>query len=969
MTPEQIHNILTSIDLPLDDPQFLPTIFAAVVGQGKKGEDKVKRILDEEYLKLSIQVDRSGIQESCSVRNVLRSRALASTLINEKGELESALLPIAIEHLKATLYSLGPNRHYDAKRQQQILSVLLILSNNQEVVRLLKKIYKPFGNKHLESLIRDTLDLPHSTIITDMHTRQAVLAAWFCCLRQNVGSCFATAPAEIIHDEQPEQFLLDMSELLSTGRLKRVIHGVEYAVPMSPSWGNGDLKKPLVVYRVSGVSASEPWRSPAMILALESVGILHKEQPFKAKSGALRNLIMPLIARKARDSAYAIVTTEEILRDILLHAASLSEKQIDEFENRPRIMANALSLFTAPAKPDSVSAKCSRFFEQYEITSKIFRGFADNALLKAWEFTLASFAETKLEFTTWNLYASLGFNTSDPGGIGGCIYRIIQEKLDLANRKVEELQRSYEAAFYQLKTTESLLMHATTEKEMEWKRVEYRTAKSECDLAEEVRSRAQNAARSLVALHQSLHDVYIELFQNYFQEVYDADMQDVATGPFDDSPAGFRLLYKHGRSQTSLWTQVKNQHDFIEALCSFFSATESQLMELLDVEGMERDLSDIVTAIITHIRTREFLESAFNRTAAIHQKAPIKNPLENLDKIKTKPWVYVSGGNMHSLLQSYYRRETPLSEVSKWFESETELLMFLIDSVKEIPPQFMKSFAAQRRNALLMQSPTHAFLLKPNYSSFKEVCSKEGFTYTMVRDRYITPAKRFIETLYLDDEMLHFFLSQLFANVPEYYQRRLNELFRFIRGPMNPLFLRRYILDALAQDRSQRLLSVDEIDSFLYSALPLCPASELQMRCQQILQQLHFPSINHFEPFLRSLHNSFVTADRLQQICQAIICLNQGQGSTAEDYPLLISQAARKLGFAMPAPILFADTNWVKDEFALLVNPGTGELELWRMDYIGRNGSPMSIWKKWVDGSHDHPKWVIYNKPAEYGQL
>ena len=43
----------------------------------------------------------------------------------------------------------------------------------------------------------------------------------------------------------------------------------------------------------------------------------------------------------------------------------------------------------------------------------------------------------------------------------------------------------------------------------------------------------------------------------YFQEVYDADMhEDVEGSLYDDSPAGFRLLYKHGRRNPGTWTLI-----------------------------------------------------------------------------------------------------------------------------------------------------------------------------------------------------------------------------------------------------------------------------------------------------------------------------------------------------------------------------------------------------------------------------
>jgi hypothetical protein len=90
--------------------------------------------------------------------------------------------------------------------------------------------------------------------------------------------------------------------------------------------------------------------------------------------------------------------------------------------------------------------------------------------------------------------------------------------------------------------------------------------------------------------------------------------------------------------------------------------------------------------------------------------------------------------------------------------------------------------------------------------------------------------------------------------------------------------------------------------------------------------------------------------------------------TTSVDYHLQIALAAQQLGYAMPAPIIFADTNWVKEEFGFLVNPGTAVLELWRVDYTGTQGFPMSSWKQWLNGSRPNQKWAVYTKPSEYGQ-
>ncbi len=57
-----------------------------------------------------------------------------------------------------------------------------------------------------EQVIRDTLQVPHNTAITDGHARQAVLSAWLVNYDRTWAPVIAPAPAIIIHDEQPHNY-------------------------------------------------------------------------------------------------------------------------------------------------------------------------------------------------------------------------------------------------------------------------------------------------------------------------------------------------------------------------------------------------------------------------------------------------------------------------------------------------------------------------------------------------------------------------------------------------------------------------------------------------------------------------------------------------------------------------------------------------------------------------------------------
>lgn len=983
MLLQKINDILSAIKVPLIDPQFPLRIFSAVTKERKlaqtKDGDNLRRVCAEEYGDLSRRLDNTKIQESCSVRNILKTRRLANLLINDKGELLSSLLPRVIDHLTQFLHSLGPERQYDSKRHEHIIKVLSALQNNPELARALKRISKPYFNPWAEQLIRDTLQLPPHISITDAHARRAALAAWSCFLRQNVGSCFATAPAIIVHEEQPEQFLIDLAELLGTGRLKRTYGGIEYSVPLSTSWGAGDLRKILLLVYDLKHDEQAVWNAPGLIVALEGIGFLEGEELIKAKTEKTKEFILNAFPEWNEKKPYLYASAEEILRRVIMKQNHVTEEDIKEFENRPRAMIHtSLLMQTAPTSLGSKSEASLNFQQQFQRAMDLFKAMADNALLKAWEFTLASFSEIKSEFTRWNLYASLGLETEEPGGIGQCLYHIVQQKLERANEKVHEYQFEYEQLYGQIQQLEMRIRSASTEKEAQWIRVEYQSKVNEFQLLQEMRDNAHAQAQTYANLINLLIEKYDTLFPQYFQEVYDADMHEVNVGPYDDSPAGFRLLYKHGRTSTAQWTKIKTPQEFVDALANFFISTEQELVSHELLGHMESDIAEIVTALVTHVRTNEFLETAFTRMAKAHNTLPIRDPLEHLDQIEKKPWAYTSGGTMSTLVSCYYRREQKPTEVARWVENPMELFVFLVDTIKQIPYKTMEDFVKNPEKSMLMHSPSHAFLLKPGLSPFKEAWQAEFFTYTWLRDNLTKPRWNFVNDISLSGDEMDYLIQQLQESVPRDYRHNFIRAFKYMQGPMSSSQFRSHLVGEFAfnrglQSRGQPVLPNDAIDSALYTLLPLTPYHKIMERTQAILSRQ--PKIANdklidimtaIDEHTNHLGSGFISAQQLQEICIAFLSLAYDSTSFPQNIPSEILKVARQLGFAMPAPIIFADSNWVKEMFAFVVNPGTEEVELWRVDPLGRTGFPMSSWQQWLNGTRKDALWGIYTRPYEY---
>ena len=525
-------------------------------------------------------------------------------------------------------------------------------------VQKFRRFSLPLYNRFAEQIIRWTLDLPSDAKLQDFHIKQAAIAACLTPLRQSVGSCFATAPAIEIQEFHLDLFVDDLYELLSRGRLTRVVEGVEYAAPFC---------------------------------------------------------------------------------------------------------------FT-------VSQKNSLY----------------NALLKVWEFTLASYCDIKMEFSKWNLGWCIGIPPQEVGGIGAILKRGLEERLEKDHRVTQKRHQDVIVAHEQLKAVETLARSARTQEELRRLKAEGIAKAHHLHVSEELFNEAQEKEKLTAELLPLLLEQYTHLFQGYFQEIYDSEFTDEVNSEYEDRKAGFRLIYKHGRVDSSLWTPIYNSEQFIASLDDFFRLTESQLTHFLQTPHEKEVVVEMTTLILQHLHTKEFLETTLARAK----------------KRGRLPWAYSSGGSVDQITSLYYRKNIPLQSEKRQIQNPLDLFTFIIETMKSLPPQ---------QKPLLFESPTHVCLLLPEMSEFYEAWNDRGFTYTWIRDRWLEPAKQF-------------YLEQKFSKEEqkELY-RRLN-----VTGDLKA--------SMTLQEFVHPLKYMDGLESFLYETLPLLPAE----RCQALLQTT--PS----EPFLSS---------------------------------------------------------------------------------------------------------------------
>lgn len=878
-------------------------------------EGSLEQILDRKgEVALSLQHDRAKLQDSYTFRLKRRAYLISCHLIDEQGQFDLARLKSVIDCLEKERFLFTPDGYCDAVAMKHMQNVLQKILNDPSFLRSLQKFQSPLCHAWAEEIILLSNASFHFSTASFCQIQRAVLSALLTPLRQNVGSCFATAPAILIQEEQLESFLADLYELLMTGMMKKVIRGKEIQVPLSPSFGGGDLYK-----KVS--FSLELCMSPGLISALEVAGVLSSE-----KNGEISQILGPIFQKTPS------LTVKDLIHKALLLSMELNEEDVLRYQETYRRFVRSKE-WERSGKGAAFSKKhllVASMLEKEKKACAAFKIHTDHPLVKAWEFTLASFSESKMDFSRWNLYSSLGLHPEEKEGIGELIYGFLQKNLDTSQEKSKEYEVEAQVAYDAVRATELLLQNAGSESEVRRLQAELYSRVYHMRTCLELRDTAHSKASEYSTFFSFLLEQYDAKFPEYFQEIYDADLREGHIKEYEDSPAGFRLVYKHGRKNAFLWTMIYDEEEYRAALTDFFLLVEPQIAAESSWEHAAKTLSDITTFVIEHLNTKEFLETSKSRI--------IKAYGENVEG--RTPWSYLSGGSMAILLQSYYQRESPATEETKQIEDPQELSIFLLDTLKSAP-------LSSAHHKKLFSSPTHAFILHPQLELFYSGWQADLFSYTWVRDKIIAPRKAFYEKITLSSSEQLFLLERLGISASQV---------SLMAECSVPAF-RNQILEM----RSFRF-PADALDAFLYESLPLTEGFFGKMQVRAILSGLcDFSEVLESFP---DVSDSYITAKGLKNLAKAVYLLSQKSLSLSVDLHEVIAKKTESIGLSPPAPLLFADTNWSQFFFGFIVNPGTYALELWRLMPSGF-GFPMTPWNSYLNKTHSY-SWSIYINPSEY---
>ena len=335
-----------------------------------------------------------------------------------------------------------------------------------------------------------------------------------------------------------------------------------------------------------------------------------------------------------------------------------------------------------------------------------------------------------------------------------------------------------------------------------------------------------------------------------------------------------------------------------------------------------------------------------------------------------KPWVYTSGGTMTTLLKTYYRRSGEFTEESRWVENETDLLIFLIDAIKNQSALVTDLYKKNPHLGMLMASPSHAFVLHPGFSLYREGWQEEGFTYTWVRDQVFSPSHQFYARIRLTPEEQQLLVDLFSATLPPLLSHHLQKRFSPSKEAIGTVQFRTKVLEHLfsfsssQQDANKRAIA-DRIDAFLYEALPIVPGKEFKVVLRRLFADHFDQKIADALSTFPDVPSTLMTAKMVKESAKACWIKAHQKVGYPFDIHQYIADHARFINLSAPTPLLFADTNWANFYFGFVINPGTGRFELWRLDRTASQGMPMSGWQHWINGTNRRP-WSVYVRPFEY---
>ncbi len=348
-------------------------------------------------------------------------------------------------------------------------------------------------------------------------------------------------------------------------------------------------------------------------------------------------------------------------------------------------------------------------------------------LLKCFEYTIASMTEFNLDSHAGTLYVSLGVDPSVETGLGKQIYTLVEEELRRIEEEAHKAHIEAQKALDVVNMTNSQMSQATSYERVQSLQATGQSFQSQLQAALEKRDELVNQSEEISGFFSKWQEGLAHHIKFYFQEVFDPKLKKEEFS-YEDSPAGFRLVCKHGRQIIKTWTMIDSPKEYFLSLKEFFLNFEHKLHDDFQTRRIKSLSTQITNSSIQFVLNDAFISEALNRLKAIN------TPYEYIE-----PWAYLSGGTLTSVLGCFIGKLGLLQQVTFHPKDATELLIQIIDFIKDSPARLQERFIKNGNRGLLAQSSTHAFILKPGFKELMHFWIDPYFSYTKIRDEFLTP--------------------------------------------------------------------------------------------------------------------------------------------------------------------------------------------------------------------------------------
>lgn len=174
-----------------------------------------------------------------------------------------------------------------------------------------------------------------------------------------------------------------------------------------------------------------------------------------------------------------------------------------------------------------------------------------------------------------------------------------------------------------------------------------------------------------------------------------------------------------------LWKLVNTEEKFQEFIQNIVSETVNYLITH-DKNHSRQEWRKVEALMRNEIDSPSFGKRMIH--ALLGKQSDQKKDLnKNPHHVQTAPWTFRWGGDFDAVMQSYFGFAKKPSKMKSFNGSQKEVLAKCINFIKN-QPEKLKNDLTEGPSMLLMVAPVHAFLLKPDESSYVEAVTSDMST-------------------------------------------------------------------------------------------------------------------------------------------------------------------------------------------------------------------------------------------------